>query len=265
MGLEPPATKIYGERNTGTNYLAALVEQNLETLLIPGTMPKGAMSRRADARWQTRLGRSHWQRFVQRRVNRYFEQQFAQTLGWKHSLPSVDALRAVAAPDTRFLTLTKNPYSWLLSLHRRPYQFVPVPEAFEDFVTMPWHPLPRDRMDGPVASPVELWNRKNAAYLELGKAFRCANVVYEELVADPTAGVAAIAAALELGRRRGDVVNVEESTKGDDQSFASYRDHYVNERWRAELSADAVRRVNERLDRGVCERFGYEILDPAAV
>ena len=39
-----------------------------------------------------------------------------------------------------------------------------------------------------------------------------------------------------------------------------YRDYYLNERWREELSSEAIDLINTTLDRELMDYFGYELL-----
>ena len=106
-----PKVKIYGERNTGTNYLYDLIDHNLKVNLFRGVVsqPFGRIA-----------GYSPFTQFLK---DRYFQFTFADNLGWKHSLPHDPAFikQKIKADDLLFITITKNPYSWLLSLFRRPF------------------------------------------------------------------------------------------------------------------------------------------------
>ena len=114
------ALKVYGERNTGTNYLEQLASENLSVRILSGIVP-----------------RRYWQTFLTRQLravaperfagtheaarDRYFTRTFASTLGWKHMIPAPEAIGQNNLSEVRFVMLVKNPYSWLLSLYRRPY------------------------------------------------------------------------------------------------------------------------------------------------
>src|SRR2546422_4502858 len=116
--------KIYGERNTGTNYLHHLIEENLHVDLLRGVVPDVVM-------------------FLQRVLpgrelvrNVYFRWTFGENLGWKHALVNPERLSQCArSRDIGFVTITKNPYAWLLSLYERPYHQNPIEQqSFESFV-----------------------------------------------------------------------------------------------------------------------------------
>ncbi|RME83006.1 MAG: hypothetical protein D6775_09295 [Caldilineae bacterium] len=105
-----------------------------------------------------------------------------------------------------------------------------------------------------------LWNLKNASYLGLRSYPRCLNLRYEDLLTSPEATIVRIRDQFSLRARAKQFDNVEKSTKEPGKDFTYYRDYYLNERWRQELSAEAVRLINERLDASVARALGYEIL-----
>ena len=98
--------KIFGERNTGTNYLSKLIASNLLVKIKRGTVPK--ISPFALNEFTKDLFF-----FLSKKCN----------LGWKHSYIDYDIalLKEVEEYKTAIITLTKNPYSFLLSLYKNPY------------------------------------------------------------------------------------------------------------------------------------------------
>lgn len=245
--------KIFGERNTGTRYLQTLIERNLDVRCLTGVVPE----------WVKRIG-GHRGRDV------FFRVTYPRNLGQKHSLvaPPEELKRLPGfSNELVILTLTKNPYSWLLSLHKRPYNRSMKIESFEEFLTTPWPDShERERLDRPHANAVEIWNRKNAAYLRLADQVRCRNLRYEDLVLDPEATLTSIADRFDIPVR-GPFRPLDESTKneGGAKDFAWYRDHYGHERWREQLAPSAVKLINERLDPALVTAFGYELIEADAV
>lgn len=244
--------KLYGERNTGTNYLARLLHHNLPVELLPGSV-----SRRA-ARLQRLLPGREWLRDL------YFRATFPRNLGWKHS-----AVRAPAALERLpvshhplgFVTLTKNPYAWLLSLHRRPqHQFHKAGLPFQAFLESPWQTVRRGNAPRTVPTPVALWNLKNRSYLQLDGWWPVAHVRYEDLLADPAAEVERIAQVLGVPWDRSGFKNIEQSTKDPGRTFASYQRYYLEERWREGLAPESIAIINRHLDHDLAAHFGYRRL-----
>lgn len=251
-----PILKLYGERNCGTNYLHELIRANLQVEQLRGTVPGYVM-------------------FLQKVVpgvnlvrDLYFHLTFSKNLGWKHVLvPSGDCIRgqAVCTRDVSFVTITKNPYSWLLSLYRRPYdgyrRWDKLPD-FDAFITAPWSTIRRERSPRRFPNPIEMWNRKNRAYIHLQREFPALTLRYEDLLADPETVMRRIATTFSLSWTQEGFINVNESTKKQDatKDFSYYRRYYLEEQWKPKLRPRSIEIINELLDEDVLEHFGYEKL-----
>lgn len=245
--------KIYGERNTNTNYLSQLIRLNLKVEELPGVVPARIMA------LQRKMPGHELVRDL------YFLLSYGQNLGWKHTCVKSAAVLSrcpvVRKNEVCFITLTKNPYSWLLSLHRNPYhqRYLQKPD-FETFLRTPWRTLRRENAEKVVKSPIELWNLKNAANLQLA-SLHALNLTSESLIENPAAVIEQISRKFSIERHSDKFMNYERSTKreaGKDSSF--YRDYYRNERWRAELSGEAIAIINEGIDRALMAHFGFALL-----
>lgn len=244
--------KIFGERNTGTNYFMKLLAENIDAVLLPGVVPNKRF-------W-------HNNEFNK---NLYFAINFGKSLGWKHSLVKVDQIRKYRHLDeTYFITLSKNPYSFLLSLFKRPYHYKDEkPGSFAEFLNSPWHLQRRDNMNRRyLDSPIELWNQKNAAYLDLKEAFpeRCMNLRYENLLEDPNKVLSEVAERFQL-KVNDNFRNITDSTKKDEKSFSDYQNYYLNEEWRAKLTPEDIEIINSRLDQRLMDVFDYKVLEAEEV
>lgn len=244
--------KVYGERNTNTNYLSKLIQLNLNLIEVPGIAPDIVR------KLQRALPGNELVRDV------YFRLSYERNLGWKHACvrPQVELDRCgLVTSDLMFLTITKNPYSWLLSLHRNPYhQYYESKPRFEDFLQREWKTVGRDSLKrDSVSSPVELWNLKNRSYLGLDPA-RTVFSTTEGIFVDPEAIIREISSRFHVERKQARFENYERSTKDSSKDSAYYRDYYLRERWRDELSAEAIAIINERVDRDLMAHFGYQLL-----
>ncbi len=241
--------KLYGERNTNTNYLSRLVRLNLRVREVPGVVPPVlAAAGRA-------LPGDEWLRDL------YFALTYPKNLGWKHRRVGERELVRYgrAAANVAFVTLTKNPYSWLLSLYRRPYHR-PAPDlGFEAFLRRPWRTVGRDNAPRTLESPVELWNLKNASYLRLPQADTL-HLTTESLFENPENVIRQLSRRFALERTSSTFTDYERSTKDAGKNGDYYRDYYLNERWRRDLTDAAVMAINGAVDRQLMARFGYELL-----
>lgn len=245
--------KIFGERNTGTNFLRALVAINFSNrFLLPSPMIRvlGVLARNETHR--------EWIR------DTYFRLTYHSNFGWKHAMAPDPASVAKWGHDVAFLTITKNPYAWLLSLFKRPYHAQNRYGSFREFLTSPWPVVRRENYDGTAfANPTAMWCEKNRSYQRLaGVARHCLNLRYEDCLANSQPVLERLA-ELGLSRRTEQWAVVQESTKGDNKTFTDYQDYYLQEQWKQQLDAETISIINHSLDPGVVESCGYKLLSPA--
>ncbi len=244
--------KLYGERNSGTNYLSRLIRLNLAVREVPGVVPGHIM------KLQKAIPGMEMLRDL------YFRLTYHRNLGWKHSRvrPPKKLRRHRLADSVGFLTVTKNPYSWLLSLHRRPYhQYFDEDPDLLTFLRSPWRTVGRDECGGDLRNPIELWNLKNASYLPLADLGGL-NLTTESVLLAPEASIEQIRQRFGLTRLGAEFRNYERSTKEEGKDNAWYRDYYLHERWRENLPAEAIATINETVDQDLMAHFGYRVLSP---
>ncbi len=259
--------KIYGERNTGTNFLTRLIRRNFFCELIPGTLAEAQPGYREiiEQELETKIS-DECKRVLARqiRMDEFFCGNLWTTLGWKHCVPSTTVIRS--HPDRKrilFVTVTKNPYSWVLSLYRRPYENAAVhrPDDFCKFINEPWLTGSRENTPAILNSPVELWNLKTEGYERLKEIATVVHVRYEDVLAEPFQFLETIGEQLE--RRTNKFELPIEAIKKDDvgkKDYNYYRDYYLKERWREELSGEHIRAINHFLAPAVVKRAGYKLL-----
>jgi len=243
--------KLYGERNTNTNYMSKLFELNLDADEVRGVAPPAV-------------------RFLQRLLlenevipDLYFALTKNWNLGWKHScVPPPEKLkkRRLVKQGVAIITITKNPYSWLLSLFRNPHhQYDSNATSFENFLDRPWKTMRRDNTPRILDSPVELWNLKNRSYARLSE-LGALSITTEQIFADPERVIETISQHFAINRRTGEFRDYERSTKDNTKDRTYYRDYYLNEKWKQEISRDASEKINASLDKSVVANFGYSLL-----
>lgn len=247
--MTKPKIKIYGERNTGTNYLQGLIQLNLNAELLRGVVP-----------WYV-------ERFFNGKETAkdiYFKLTYHKNLGWKHSLvPSPEIIEKMHLHTNNLiiLTITKNPYSWLLSLYHNPYHSKSKITSFKEFLTTPWKTVGRENFAGEFENPIVMWNKKNASYLRLENNIPCRNLRYEDLLADPESIIEKLSKEFSISKKLDGFKNVEESTKKTDgKDFAFYQDYYLKEEWKRKLDETEIDIINKYLDPSVMHKFGYIVL-----
>jgi hypothetical protein len=244
--------KVYGERNSGTNFLEQLLEKNLEVHVLK-FQPK-------------------WHHLLLLRLIRYdfiedfvFFLQRKEILGWKHGRPRIEEIKQYQKSRLAVITITKNPYAYLLSMHRNPYHFKGKKEKkIIDFLKQRWYLRRRDLCElDYLESPISLWNMKNRSYLDLkGQVSNdVINLSYEALLKNPESIVQSIANELSVRlKNRGQFQNVNFSTKNSKRAFQDYRKYYLNAEYQKDLSPPSIDFINQSLDMDVVSRFGYKVL-----
>lgn len=255
--------KIYGERNTCSRYLRRLIELNLDVGVLEGGGNK----------FVQQLQEALPGRELVRDISAYLS--YRQDLGWKHSnVKKAHAIRKKTIfrhNKIIFLTLTKNPYAWLLSLHRRPYhQYYEKKPDFINFLQTPWKTLHRENVRGELRSPIELWNTKNKSYIDLHSSdLDSLKITSEKLLESPELVIDQIKSNFSVSRKSIDFINHDDSTKETESNSITrdaekdtsyYRDYYLNEKWKEKLSPAAIEIINASLDETLMDYFGYKFL-----
>jgi hypothetical protein len=157
--------KIFGERNTGTNALAQLIRKNIGEIVCPGVVSEVV------ADWPARLGSitgfdEPYRLFLQHAIIDDIFLDMPAECAFKHTTPEFSP--RFIEKEVGIIFLVKNPYSWLVSMFRRPYgMLLPKADNFSIFLRRPWISLGRENLPRVLASPIEMWNRKGGSILPL--------------------------------------------------------------------------------------------------
>jgi hypothetical protein len=214
------AIKIYGERNSGTNYLESLLDKNLNVNIL---------------RFQLRWYHSLLLKLLpyDKMTGLLFYLQRKKMLGWKHGCPRVEDILNYDSERLIIITITKNSYSYLLSLQRNPYHFKGKKEPeFINFLKNRWRLIRRDFCSAKsFQNPVQLWNIKNESYLNLSSktSNTVINITDEELIDNPEHFIRNLVDQESVEwKNQGRVSNIESSTKDSKRTFQEDRSHYLN-------------------------------------
>ncbi len=194
----------------------------------------------------------------------YFHFTYQNNLGWKHTcVKSPEELKQykLVNSDLAFLTLTKNPYSWLLSLYRKPYHldYSDKPN-FEAFLRRPWKTVGLDNVSRVLKNPIELWNIKNRSHLHLHKNKNSLNITTESIFENPKEIIKQISLKFPITEKSNIFLNYEKSTKDKSKDSNFYREYYLTEKWRDNLTREAIAIINETIDKELMSHFGYRLL-----
>lgn len=242
--------KIYGERNSGTNYLEKLIETNLAADIL----------KFQTYWWSLVLLKSIKYDFVQDVLWRL---QRKKTLGWKHGQAPINAIKSYSSNPLVVVTITKNPYSFLHSLYKKPYHVKGGESTdFYEFICQPWITRGRDLCTKKkLESPIELWNLKNQSYLNLrNKVSKVViNITYEQLLKQPEECIRKIASKGNIPfRNEGQFQNYIASTKDSKLSYESYKKYYLQEEWISAFNEVNLTNLNSKIDDDLMEFFNYK-------
>lgn len=260
MAREQVRVKIFGERNTGTRAVIRMLEQadNIEEFVYP-EVPEAELAHYDS--WIAQMSDLHkgpWRR-VFREAIRDLRQDYLGPLGaWKHAAPRYDP--AFAREGLAVIFLIRNPYSWLLALHRRPYHGLGRRDGdFETFLARPWATLRRDAVAPILPTPMDLWNAKMRAYPQFitqaaADGVPTAFLKFEDFVHAPAHALKSVLRSMSLDASG---IRPARPTKPMGRKARERRDYYGRERWRTELSANAIAAINAAIDWDVAAHYGY--------
>ena len=247
--------KIFGERNTGTNYLEKLIALNFKDIeLIKGVAPA---SLRFVAKY---LSNS----FGESLIDTYFKIN-KKSFGWKHtSLETWDETiyDSLIEDKVFIICMVKNPYSYLLSLYKRPYHLKVKANNFAQFLDEDFDLRHREGLSSQSrVNPISLWNAKVKSYLKARDRTSLMIIKYEDLLENYISVLKEISKYLNL-ELRSDYRNYEKPAKKDNtKDFEYFRSYYIDEIWRSKLNSREIEKINGVLDMDLLDAFGYKCLD----
>lgn len=249
--------KIYGERNTGTNVLKKLIEENSASQVLPSVTDEVMPAFR---RIENVLARIPHSASLQDWCGDMVFRNQPPGMTWKHAATHFDDPSAFS--DCLVLLLTRHPASWLLALHRHPYHIdlkksTNLPVFLEEEFSL----LGRDRLKCRTITPPHLWNSKMESYLtfidQMEKhGIRHRVLKFEDLVTDQATVFSSIDEQLIDPARQ--ISIVEKSTKDDSKNYEYYRNYYGNSLWATEIDEQSRNIIGREIDWKVAGQFHYD-------
>ena len=257
--------KVFGERNTGTNFLCKLIRDNTDIQVLShhdNSVPAARLSHLESSHFcgttQQHFESSLRKLILERLIDQQREDEYAENFGWKHARVSVDDLQKPERfSSTFFVFLIRNPWRFVSALHRKPYNLFPEPKGdLSDFVDSSFLANERDRMPSNyIANPVELWNCKVESYFDCSSRIENSMVCYyEEIVAHPKAFMNALSCACNVSP----LIRIPaKSTKTDYKTYDDYREEALSYDPRRSLGENLYFRILEKLDKKVLDKTIY--------
>lgn len=267
MTVGAQRVKVFGERNTGTRAVIRMLmrAENVEEYLYPPELEPLIEEYAGRIEDVEAKFAGAWRR-VYREALRDARQEALGPLGtWKHSAPNYHP--AFKEADIRPLFMLRNPYSWLLSLHRRPYHALGRRKSgFSEFLGEPWLAMRRENLPPLIETPMQLWNYKLAAYSRFRadatrEGLLCGVLCFEDFVNAPAHALKRVLRQMGL---EPEGLNTGRPTKPMGLKARERRHYYGRELWKAQLSSSDVAAINAAIDWDLAATYDYAPLDPAA-
>ncbi|GLQ34813.1 hypothetical protein GCM10007939_10960 [Amylibacter marinus] len=258
--------KLFGERNTGTRAMIQML-QGAEGV----TLNSGGAS--------DTMGNVEWAK-LSAGINLYYRREYRKIYvdalrdnvahetnpiaAWKHASPRWSA--DFADQRVSVLFALRNPYSWALSMARKPYHMKAERTGdFGAFISRPWLTERRDNCGIVLGSVLGLWNQKLSAYLDFADHAARHDLPiqflrFEDFIQDPAAQMTEVLRGFDLPEAQ--LQPIEQSTKSNGKPLDQLQEFYADEGWKHRLTAPWVESINAQIDPALMERFGYSRLDP---
>lgn len=245
--------KVFGERNTGTNYVRRLVSKNTKNTVH---LKHGSND---IVESQVELYPETLRPFVtELLIDNLRIEEFDRNFGWKHAFLTPEKLKqSPLFKDCFFIFISRNPFRFLYSLYNKPYNaYVKNWNNVEEFLRAPWFLTYRDNLGIPfVANPVQLWNIKTRSYIETSQAIENSTFFkYETIVNDYDAFLDSLSPFLLLKSSR---QNINKSTKGSDQTFSDYARDAAGMSPLKYFCEEDVDFILSQLDQELCGKLSY--------
>jgi hypothetical protein len=251
--------KVFGERNSGTIYLNALIRENTNAIILDGdTKGKGGTLGNDNKIFlDAYTGDSDYLQDMDH--YRTLEANY----GWKHASPPLNTIEFSSFRHIcRFVYTAKHPVFWLKSIYSRPYNpRLKRAGNFSEFIRSPWPVSKRDNISGDsLQSPIDLYNKKVSSYIDAIKRFpeNSIFIKYEELLSDTELSVSKICSDI-LGFGNTKFKNILRSTKASEENFEFYKNKYLSEDYMHDVTKEDLVFIKDKLTPRVMNYCNYEV------
>ena len=257
--------KVFGERNTGTNFLNSFLRLNTSLKVLRG----GDGDRKEIKKQFRNFVDSHniTDSFAKRLVMESLLDQESlkrrqKNFGWKHANVCPKVLSKLPKfENVCFIFIVRNPWRFISSLHQKPYNLLPRPDLdISKFIKSSIYTNQRDQLDGRLLkSPVELWNYKVRSYFEFNAVHPGQSLIvyYENLVISPEEFVGCLNRFCAVNKK---IVIPKDSSKkhrGDSKKYADFCHEILSYNPREILGDDIFSLITAQLDQDLLAETPY--------
>jgi len=234
--------KLFGERNTATRAVKQMLRNTDGVQMFNTKRPDEV----GNVEWANMVASINlyitdgWRRVYMDALRDNVAHHNVPLAMWKHAAPVWDD--AFVDQDVATIFCVRNPYSWALSMARKPYHMKATRTGdFLTFIKRPWLTERRDNVDIVLRSVMDLWTQKMRAYAEFAdqaelSGGRYAYVRFEDFIDDPAG---ALAQTLKMFGKDVVAEPIQASTK----------------------TAPVVQAINDLMDWPLVDQFCYERLN----
>ena len=86
------------------------------------------------------------------------------------------------------------------------------------------------------------------------------NITTESIFEDPEGIIELISRKFSINRKYERFINYRQSTKDKSKDTDYYKDYYLTEKWRMDVTSEAIAIINETVDKELMSHFGYSVL-----
>lgn len=239
--------KVLGERNSGTNYLYMLMRENFNLQYLG----------------------HHWD----------------SIFGWKHDIVDLERIEndPYIAERTLFLYIHKNPYSWAISMHKKPHHMrhtsyekgAKTPRPFKDFLDHPWNESESFSSGNESRSTItiDLRNYKDLfkmrstkikSHLDLENHIdHYYRISYEQLIENPERIIKIIEDKFTIERKE-EFVDINfrcDPVPRKELPYNSIKDYYLTEKWKGVYIPNIRKVTNGMINWELEHKLNYERYD----
>jgi len=254
--------KVFGERNSGTHYIASLLARNFHCRQLRGTADLPRSTLLAALKGLAPDERLQWR---ERLTDENIHASLKDNFGWKHGCVPFNVLKRRDSPagGILFIVVHKHPADWLKSFFRKPYNSLcPLGKiSFSEFIRRPWVASAKENLPHPIAkNPVDLWNTKHRSWLELRTSgYRALYFKNSDFLVSFEQTLAPMAPFLRRKRPNAPLINVAKVTKGSPESMDDLKRKYVDASPFDSYSSEDRCFVEKHIDLSVLEALEYSM------
>jgi len=253
--------KIFGERNTGTNFLEKLCEKNLAASVIKNNIPH-PWSYVAVLLTHSKSKIANYPVSDLFR-DAYFKKKFEKEYGWKHRSLLIDTEKRLLEknPNLVYLICLRHPYPWLLSMYRKPYNLgIDTKKiTLSEFIQARCNVARREFCnEKSFNNPLQLWSHKIRSYAECINLENVHVVRHEDLVENPRNVVQLFSTKFVIEQNQ-NFNNLTTSVKKDSRSQDEIRKSIKEFDPNKHFSKDDLAFIDSQVDEFCLKFSGYEL------